>query len=294
MNQTDIDFLENQRKVILTKSIILIVLFIGSLFLCFVNPLLTICGFVGSVLFYFFGVNSQMKSFTKSYKMLVVEGPLQKAFPGCQYHPEDGFSESTIQATQLMQRTDRFHSEDLILGNYKGINFERADLKLEDEYRDKDGHTHTTTIFLGRWMIFQFPKPFRYDIQIVQQGFGGSKSNTGIFVSKTARKQKVMFEDHQFNQEFRCYATNEHEAFYVVTPQIMEAVKRIASLMDGKIMFGFVNNQLHVAVESGKNAFEPSITRSLSYQKDILAINSEINAITTIVNQFNLDQSIYQ
>ncbi len=293
MNQKDLDFLEQQRKSILPRYVIMIVLLIGGFVLSMVNPIITIVCFVSGILFFLFGIRTKQTEYENAYKELLVAGPFKAAFDQCTYEPRNGLKEADIRATALIDMGDDFTSEDYVTGYYKDVHFERADVHITETHRDSKGNSHTVTLFQGRWMIFEFNKNFRSDVQLVQSGFSYSNTRSGIFTSKENRRQRVQFEDEAFNKEFRCYAQDEHEAFYVLTPHLLQSIQQISTIMDGELMLGFVANKLHVAVATGKDSLEPSIFRAVNYANDTVAINNEINAITTFVNQMKLDQSIY-
>lgn len=294
MNPQDLDVLEKYRKAVLPMYIIAIALIVATFLLFFANPIIGMVCMVGAILVFIFGVNSRQKEYARIYKLLMVEKPFQEAFEQCRYLPEQGLSETEVANTRLMNMGDDYHSEDYVTGYYNGVRFERADVKITETHRDSKGNSHTVTLFQGRWMIFEFNKNFRSDIQLIQSGFSGYSTHSGIFTSRATRRERVEFEDESFNRNFRCYAQDQHEAFYVLTPHFMTSIQRIASLMDGRIQFGFINNRLHVIVATGKDSLEPSVFRQVSYQKDTMAIKQEINAITTIVNQLSLDESIYK
>lgn len=293
MNQKDLDFLEQLRKSILPRYVIMIALLIGGVIFFVFNPLIAILCIVGGILFFLFAINSKQKEYKNAYKTLLVAGPFQAAFDQCRYEPNNGLKESDIRATALIDMGDDFSSEDYVTGYYKDVHFERADVHITETHRDSKGNSHTVTLFRGRWMIFEFNKNFRSDVQLVQSGFGYSNTRSSIFTSKENRRHRVQFEDEAFNKAFRCFAQDEHEAFYVLTPHLLQSIQQISTLMDGKLMLGFIANRLHVAVATGKDSLEPSIFRAVNYANDTVEINNEINAITTFVNQLKLDQSIY-
>ena len=122
----------------------------------------------------------------------------------------------------MMNTRDKYHSNDYISAKYKEINFECADVHIEEEYRDSDGDTSYTTIFKGQWFIFDFNKNFKANIQICEKSFRGTKR--GVFFSNEVY-EKVKMEDVDFNSMFKIYAENELDAFYILTPNMMEKIK---------------------------------------------------------------------
>lgn len=143
-------------------------------------------------------------------------------------------------------------------------------------------------------MVFQTPKRFHTTLQIIQKNFSYSNQKKGFFTQKAERRHEVEFENEQFNSQFNCYCQNDQEAYYLITPQMQEAILKLAQLIDGSLMLGFTGQRLHLAVNTGKDALEPSIFRAISYQNDFLAVKQEISAITDVINVLNLDCKLYK
>ncbi len=105
---------------------------------------------------------------------------------------------------------DYFYSNDYVKATYKDVGFEQSDVKIEDEYTDSDGDTHRSIIFLGKWMIFDFNKSFKADIQVCDKGFTNSKLG-GLFSGKNFLDIKL--EDVEFNKMFRIHAENSNSPY---------------------------------------------------------------------------------
>lgn len=250
--------------------------------------------FFGIILTLIFTSNSS-KKFALAFKETYVLKSLKSVFTDLNYEPERGLPESVIRNTQMMDMGDRYSSNDYISAKYKNINVEQADVHIQEEHQstDKDGHTTTTwvTIFMGRWMIFDFNKNFKANIQVSQKGFGNSRINN--WGTKTKYK-KVMMEDQSFNNEFRTYAQSEHEAFYILTPSLMEKIKRLKSTINGKILLCFIDNKLHVGIQNSKDSFEHSIFKKIDEEKVYEEISKDIKLITSFVDELNLDNNLFR
>lgn len=257
-------------------------------------PLAAIVLFGGGVVSALIG-NKASAAFKKAFKDTFVLRSLQKTFDNLVYEPERGLAESVIASTNMMRMGDRYSSNDLISGSYKGVNFVQADVHIEEEHQstDSDGHTTTTwvTLFLGRWMVFDFNKSFKANVQVSQKGFGNSKiSNWG---AKTKFK-RVKMEDELFNKSFRIFAQEEHDAFYILTPSLMERIKRLADGVSGKLLLCFIDDKLHVAVHNNKDSFEHSIFRKIDEEKVLDSISQDIKLITGFIEELNLDNDLFK
>lgn len=228
------------------------------------------------------------------YKQNVVNAALHNVFTDVYFEPREGISEQTVRNTGMMYTGDRFTSNDLITGKYNGVDFIQSDVHIETKHTDSKGHTTYTTIFKGRWMIFEFNKQFSCDLQVVSKFFGAAKRKGGIFSKKEDKLHKVELENDAFNKKFKVYSQSEHEAFYVLTPHIMEAILKLEAGCKGKIMLMFVGGALHIAVNNGKDAFEPPLFKKLEPEREQAAIVGDIRLITDFVDELRLDNDIYK
>ena len=233
--------------------------------------------------------NKQYRSY---YKTHYIDAMIKSVIPSGQYQPDQGFPSAMISSTGLIMMGNIYNSEDLITGVYNNVAFQRADVLIQDETTDSEGHSTTTTYFRGRWMVFESNKYFQADLQILQKGFGYAQKRTGIFTRKTDRRHAIETEDMAFNKEFKCFCQNDQEAFYLLTPILMQGLMKLAAESDGKIMVGFVNNVIHVAIKSNKDSLEPPVFRRIS-DKDILEIQREIHAVTSFVEGMRIDNKIF-
>lgn len=235
------------------------------------------------------------RNFLLAFKETFVLKSLKTVFDDLIYEPDKGLDRSIIKDTNMMYMGDRYSSNDFVSGKYKDINVVQADVHIEEEHTttDSDGNTTTTwvTIFKGRWMIFDFNKNFKANIQVCQKGFGNSKiSNWGSKI----KYKKVMMEDQIFNKSFKVYAQDEHDAFYILTPSLMERIKKLSGTISGKILFCFIDNKLHIGIQNNKDSFEHGVFTKINEEKVTNEISQDIKLITNFVDELNLDNDLFR
>ena len=226
------------------------------------------------------------------YKNHYIDAMIKSAIPDGKYQPDQGLPSAMISKTGLIMMGNVYQSEDLITGTYNNVEFQRADVVIRDQTTDSEGHTQTTTYFQGRWMVFESNKYFEADLQIIQKGFGYAQKRTSFLVKEKYRRHAIETEDMAFNKKFKCLCQNDQEAFYLLTPVMMQGLMKLAAESDGKIMVGFVNNVIHVAIKSHKDSLEPPLFRRVS-NKHIGEIQREIHAVTSFVEEMRIDNKIY-
>ena len=240
-------------------------------------------------------LNKQITEFNNGFKNKYVLSSLNKIFTDLKYFPDRGLDYSVIANTRMMDMGDRYSSNDYFEGKYKNVNVKQADVHIEEEQQttDSDGHTTTTwvTIFEGKWMIFDFNKTFTANVQVSQKGFGNSRVNNW---GEKNKYKKVEMEDAEFNKMFRIYAQNEHDAFYILTPSLMEKIKNLAKTVSGKLLLCFINNELHIGLYNYKDSFEHSVYKKIDEEKINDNISKEIKIITNFVDELDLDNSLFR
>ena len=289
--------LEQERKSAVPPVIFSVSLGIfGFVFLLtesFVNPIIcTICLLVAAAVGFLLAL-PRVKQYKRDYKDSIVETLFSETFDKVSYLPDSGFSEEMIRGTGLIMLGNRYRSEDLISGSFKGIPFRRSDVLIQ-EHHQNGKNSYTVTLFQGRWITLNYNRHFEHDLQLIQKGFGYSNKKSTFLTGRNSRRHKVEFENEDFNRAFDCYCQDTNEAFYLLPPHILEDILKYASIADGKVMIGFTGSLCHLAIENGKDTLEPSLFRPVSYTNDILPVKTEVNAIADFINLLNLDRDIYR
>ena len=230
--------------------------------------------------------------FNKNYKNIFVLKALKNNFDNVVYNPDNGFDKQFVSKVCMLNTGDRYISNDFISGEYKGIKFEQADIHIEEEVEEKDSNGETKTVwetlFKGRLMVFDFNKNFKANIQVSSKAFdAATRSWNGGFT-------KVLMEDVEFNKNFYVCAQNEHEAFYILTPHFMEKLKEINNKLKCGIMFCFINNRLHIAIDNNKDAFEYNVFKIIDEKEIEADIIKDIKVITEFVSELNLDNDLFR
>lgn len=295
-----IEELEKLRKKAYTIQLIgficTILLFIVMLITTKKIPLAFIIVIIGIVFTAIFSA-SPTKKFTSEYKKTLVFSALKSIFTDLTYEPERGLAKSIIGNTGMMNLGDRYSSNDYISGKYNNVSVIQADVHIEERTEstdfDDDDSTDTDwhTIFQGRWMVFDFNKSFKYNLQVCQKGFYNSiidnwKSNIKF--------KNITLEDQEFNKQFKVYAQNEQEAFYILTPAMMEKIKKLSNNINGEILLCFIDNKLHVGIENYDDAFEPSIFVKVNETKAKEKILKDIKLITDFIDELDLDNDLFK
>ena len=260
---------------IMLLPIVLVVLAVALLFMNFIN-------------------RKEANAYRQAYKSYFVEQNLQNVFTDLSYIHEMGISKQDIAATDMVNTGSRYSANDFASGKYKDVSFSQSDVHIETEYTDSDGNTHYVTIFKGRFMIFEFPKQFNFRLGLAGKRFRAYKKPSKT--RSTGRKMdKISTESGEFNKAFRVFGEDGFEAYYILDPAFMVKLMDISTRYKHATIFYFLNNQLIIGLDSGKDSFEPPFPfKPIDEAKENAKVSTDIKTITDFVEQLSLDRKLFK
>lgn len=193
------------------------------------------------------------------FKKEVVASFLEEVINLETYGYTNGFDRKRIFETKLVNRGSDYHSSDYIKGRYQGVDFEFANVKIEDTYT-VDEQTHTDTYFVGQWLILKPTQKINQQLYVVDRDFRyASPHRQGFFAKKVL--EKVNTESIGFNKEFSVYATDPQEAFYILKPnRILDFVDRHRE----NVSFYLNQEELHIAIYTNRYILQHKLFSSES------------------------------
>lgn len=227
----------------------------------------------------------EAEAYRKSYKSYFVEQNLRKIFTNLSYDHQEGLDKSLLRQTGMVNTGDAYVSNDLTVARYRTTKFIQADATIQEAHTDSDGNTTYTIIFRGRFMFFEFPKKFDYKLELI-----GKKFYSYLIPkkdAKTGRKmQKISTESTDFNRNFKIYGQDGFESFYLLDPAMIDKIDRLAARYGYKVLLGFIDNTLLVALDDGKDSFEPpKANKPIDESAELAKINNDIRVITDFVDE---------
>lgn len=220
------------------------------------------------------------KEFKELYKGTFVNAVLGEFFENPRYEWKNGFSERSVADFGLTRMGNLFSSEDYLQATYQGVHFEQADVKVQ--YYSSGENSHTTTYFSGRMFVFDFPKFELLPIQVFDERF--------TYRAKTAERfkmYKIKMESVEFNRYFDVRAAREHDAFYILTPQMMENIMELRRRY-GSVLFNFSSGRLFLGIECGMDAFDADMRKPINYAEEKEKMRNDVRVIIDIIDTMNL------
>lgn len=284
-----IEDLEKLRKdaVNIERVLILIVVIINV-----IGGIINYYPFIFHIIIMLFGIafiklfsrtTPQAKKFILSYKNFFVLNSLHSIFSDVVYKPKEGLDKSLVKEANILGNWDIYSSNDFISGKYKNVKFVQADVAIQRSSNDD-----ITTLFWGKWMIFEFNKTFKDNLQVIENKFYQYN------LSNKSNYQKIILEDEEFNKLFLTYAKDENDAFYILTPNLMRKIKELNNKIYGHLLFSFIDNKLHIGIHNYQDYFEPDIYKEINEEKIRNDISKDIKLITDFVDELNLDNNLFK
>lgn len=250
--------------------------------------------FVIALIIIQFASRKEAEAYRKAYKAYFVEQNLKSIFADLNYAHDSGLDPDILRATGMINTGDRYHSNDLTTARYKNVLFTQADAHIEEEHTDSDGDTTYVTIFRGRFMIFEFPKKFSFKLELIGRRFGAARI-PGKNPTTGRKMSKINTESNEFNKTFKILGEDGFEAYYILDPAMMVKIQDIATRNKNALLLGFIDNKLLIALNDGKDSFEPpKASQPIDEAAETQKINEGIKVITDFVDELNLDRKLFK
>ena len=240
-------------------------------------------GLIIAAIIFYFGfkkVSGVKKNMRALYKQIFVEEPLKRNFYDVTYQPDNGFDREIVRNFGLCKMGNRYYTEDYIRASYEGVTFEMADVIVR--YHQKTGDDDITiTYFQGRMMTFSLPDKMLNSVRVFSDSFRNRALD-----KKEAKNELVQMESVDFNRLYDVFAPDAHDAFYLLTPPLMERLISLASRYNS-MAFSVVGNQVVVAFnEPGNDAFDSkNLYGQINYEEEIVKVQKDIDDIKIIISQ---------
>lgn len=220
----------------------------------------------------------QWNTYVNVYKNLIPRKVIESTLENGKCNFSGGYTQKELNDLNILNisRREIFTSDDLIIGFYKGIKYKRADVKFS--FAENQGRSSKNVGQInGRILEFIFPKQIAGKITIV-------KKNDPYTLSDD---YKVEMEDVDFNQKFNVFANDSHSAFYLLTPQFMEYVKKLFD-KDKHIYIRFDGEKIYFLQSGHGGIFEPPKDK-IDVWSEVRKCEAELKEIGEIIEMLQKD-----
>ncbi len=268
----------------------IIVFFLGAFIQGTVGTVMYIGGIVIAVIGILM-IQGARNKFKMQLSQTLIPEVLADVFEETEYNPAGHISSNIIRSTNMFFpfRFNEIDGSDYIKAKYKGVGVEMSDITLIKVttriVTDEDGHDHEeedrTTVFTGQWIICDFYKELSADLCVFE---GGRK-----------KKGQIETENEAFNKKYGISCSSPHDAFYILTPHMMENIMKMDERAGGDTYLHFVKDgKVHLAINSGRNHFEVGSLKNADVDALRRKFTNEVRYVTDLIDELLSIDTLYK
>ena len=226
------------------------------------------------------GIKKKRERLKALYKETFVKQLLMEHFQDVYYDWRMGFDEMWVKRSGLVRLGNRYHSEDYLCAVWRGVRFEQADVTIQ--YHTSSGKSsHTTTYFEGRMFSFDYTRKQTMPVQIHTKDFRYAGNPENGF-----KLQKVEMEDVDFNKQFVAAAMSPHDAFYILTPAMMQRLKYLRQNY-GRVTVMVSQQKLYIGLDNRMDSFDAQTNRAIEYPRERERMEQDVRVIEALIEVLN-------
>lgn len=189
-------------------------------------------------------------------------------FSDIKYAAKQGLSFQELLRVRLIPNGSKhaFESKDYFEGVYDEVHFRASSVETYE------ASNASLAIFEGQVIEFSIFHQFKISETPIQ-----------IFPKKAAKMmkgytfhEKVETENEAFHNLFSVYAEDGHNAFYILTPQVMEDILEFAEITKNNVYMVFSNQKMYVGCEQMHNPFDAQVDVPIEEQSENIIMATEL------------------
>ena len=185
------------------------------------------------------------------YDNTIVVKAVEESIPGAKCDPNGHIDTVKLYASGVVPAFSKADGNYLVSYNKNGKMCYFSNISLSESVynSNKDAYVYEN-LFTGQAYVLSFKSNLQGNVRVFSKKYRGAQYYKGN--KKT--DHRIHMENSRFDDVFEVYATNEYEAFYVLTPYVMEQLLLIYNQYGG---FGMavVGDQIAIALNTGYYLF---------------------------------------
>lgn len=296
--KTDLINLDNRRKRIINRFLIILGAFIGISLISYLLAFYWGIAIAFVLCLIVYGLWVYDKHFYKDFKNQVINRIVYFISPDLKYDAKGHINVSEFTASRIfLTHIDRFRGDDLVYGKIDKTEMRFSELKAEYKTTTTDNkgrrQTKWHTVFKGLFFIADFNKDFNGSTVVLPNSFGKGFGFLKKIMGISRREKFVKLEDVNFNKYFNVYGDDQVQARYILSTTLMERIVDFRRKHKKSISLSFVDSKMYLAVPYRKDLFEPSYFKSLVNFKVVSSYFEDLQLATAIVDDMNLNLRIW-
>lgn len=239
-----------------------------------------------------FLIRRKSAAFNNSYLNAILPPFLEQIDRSIEYVHEGGISETEFKNSELFRGFNRYKSSNLIRGSLHQTSFTMGFVHAENKRSGKN--SSTGTIFKGVILIADFNKHFRSKVRLFPDGSENFLWGLGrkLQPNHQAGTSLTRMDNQEFENMFKVYVSDEVEARYILTQDLMSRILEMSRRLGGSIKIAFNEQLLTIAVPTD-HFLKVSLNTPADSDPSIQELRLEIEAFVSIIDQLNLNTRIW-
>jgi hypothetical protein len=257
--------------------------------------------FVVLFLFSIYYSRNSPDDFEDTFKQKVIKPLIQFINPNFKYNPQSFINHQEFMQLGFFENLMyTYDGNDQLIGKHNDVLFQFCDLDVTISPRIRSRNESDDTVFCGNFFMAKFNKPFKTETYIMpsyslkENLLGDDFETVSYLVDTWQLGNEVKLEDVTFNKKFKVLSHDQIEARYILTPTLMERIKRVQEKTKGKLFISFRNNLIFIANNNGFDYFEPDFYKSINTTDYIMDYYNEITELLGIIDELKLNIKIWQ
>lgn len=226
-------------------------------------------------------MNSPKRQYARAYKKDILPD-IARLFGNFEYDNSGKIPMAAMKPSKIVPTHTSYSSEDFFTGQYKGVDINFSEIKLE-----RRSNKSTVTVFKGLAILLTNGTKRFHGHTVLTRDLG---KIGGWFKKVTSNFQRADLVDPEFEKLFDVFTTDQVEARYLIDPRIVENLKTLYREYSGtQMMAAFYDDHFLILIGSKVNHFEPADIRTpATDEAGLLAMKREIAEILSIVEKLSL------
>jgi len=255
-NSLDKKYLINLRRITLLKMFLVVIAFIGLVFLLirfhFVSNtimliIILILLIISIILIYYF-----YKSYSTRFKEVVIPVLAKDIFKDSYYTTDGGIGRESIAKLEMINKGNEVNSENYLRGSYKHNLVELSSITIADNTNFNE-KVQRKVLFNGQWYMIGLKYGFVDDVLIIDK-----YSN----LINLSTYNKIETKDNIFDNKFKIFSNTSSQVLTFLTEEKRKMFIDFLDKVKYDVVFYFNKDKLHIGINSGRDVLKaPLLTK---------------------------------
>ena len=216
------------------------------------------------------------------FKDNVIAKMIKLMNPNFEYYKNEFISRDEFETTEIFYTSldSDYGGDDLIVGEYKGVKFKTSDVECSGITTKLTSKGPNVNTFYGIVFIAEFNKFFT------------SRTFVSSIIYAEPKGDKITVDNVEFNNTFEIYTDDKVNAFYILSPSLMEKLLRLKKRFKGNIVVAFVDNKIYIYIDDRRDNFEVDINQTIELVYH--AHKERLQSILQIIDELNLNSKVFK